>query len=510
MTTPASESPRTPEPDNYDRMLDANVRPADWRNPKPRERYNLVVIGGGPAGLITSIAAAGLGAQVALVERDRLGGDCLNVGCVPSKSLLRAAKAAAASRSAGRFGVASDSAPRVEFDAVMRHVRQSRAVLSRHDAAARYRDQGVDVFFGEGKFLDPTSFEIGGQRLRFARAVICTGARARVPAIPGLAEAGFVTNETVFSVEELPRRLTVLGGGPIGCELAQAFARLGSQVTLFDTGPRVLPRDDEGAARLVQAQLVAEGVQLHCDSQVTQIVTQGAAKRVHFETRAGSGLVDTDVILVATGRLPNTAGLGLEQAGVRFDPQSGVEVDDFLRTSNRNIFAAGDVCSPWRFTHAADAMARIVVRNALFPGKTRVSRLLIPWCTYTDPELAQVGLTELEAQRQNIPLSTFEVNLAELDRGVVDGISSGLLRIHLVPGKDRILGATVVGPHAGDLISQISLAMTNGLGLSAFAQTIVPYPSLAEAFKRAADARNRTRLTPWVQSLLRRWFAWTR
>ena len=496
--------------DDFDRRRDSHVRPESWQNPVPRERYNLVVIGGGPAGLITSIAAAGLGARVALVERDRLGGDCLNVGCVPSKSLLRAAKAAAAIRSASRFGVAADVEPRVDFDAVMRQVRQSRAILSRHDAAARYRDSGVDVFFGEGAFQDPNSFEVAGQRLRFTRAVLCTGARARIPSIPGLADARFLTNESVFSLRELPRRLTVLGGGPIGCELAQAFARLGSQVTLFDTGPRLLPRDDEAAVRLVQAQLEADGVRIHCESQVTQIVPCGAVQLVHFDHRGAGGSLETDAILVATGRVPNTEGLGLERAGVRANSQTGVEVDDFLRTSSRHIFAAGDVCSAWRFTHAADAMARIVVRNALFPGKTRVSRLLIPWCTYTDPELAQVGLTELEAQRQNIPLSTFEVNLAELDRGVVDGISSGLLRIHLVPGKDRILGATVVGPHAGDLISQISLAMTNGLGLSAFAQTIVPYPSLAEAFKRAADARNRTRLTPWVQSLLRRWFAWTR
>jgi pyruvate/2-oxoglutarate dehydrogenase complex dihydrolipoamide dehydrogenase (E3) component len=510
MTTSSSDSQNSSTPDELDRVLDANVRPAEWQNPVPHERYNLVVIGGGPAGLITSIAAAGLGARVALVERDRLGGDCLNVGCVPSKSLLRAAKAAAAIRSARRFGVSADGPPRVEFDAVMHHVRQARALLSRHDAAARYRDLGVDVFFGEGAFLDQTSFGIGGQHLKFARAVICTGARARVPVIRGLAEAGFLTNESVFSLQELPRRLTVLGGGPIGCELAQAFARLGSQVTLFDTGPRLLPRDDEVAVRLVQAQLDSDGVRLHCESQVTQIEPRGATKLVHFDNRSGGGSLETDAILVATGRLPNTAGLGLEQAGVRFDPQTGVAVDDFLRTSNRNIFAAGDVCSAWRFTHAADAMARIVVRNALFPGKTRVSRLLIPWCTYTDPELAQVGLTELEAHRKNIPLSTFEVNLAELDRGVVDGLATGLVRVHMVPDKDRILGATVVGPHAGDLISQISLAMTNRLGLAAFAQTIVPYPSLAEAFKRAADARNRTRLTPWVQSVLRRWFAWTR
>jgi len=510
MTAPAPPSHEFSPLDDFDRLLDANVRPPEWRNPAPRERYNLVVIGGGPAGLITSIAAAGLGARVALVERDRLGGDCLNVGCVPSKSLLRAAKAAAAFRSAGRFGVVADAAPRVEFDRVMRHVRESRAQLSRHDAAARYRDLGVDVFFGEGAFHDPTSFDIAGQRLRFTKAVLCTGARARVPAIRGLADAGFLTNESVFSLRELPRRLAVLGGGPIGCELAQAFARLGSQVTLFDTGARLLPRDDEAAVRLVQAQLESEGVQLRCGSQVTQIEPLGATKRVHFDSRAGGDSLETDVILVATGRIPNTEGLGLEQAGVRFDPQSGVAVDDFLRTSNRNIFAAGDVCSPWRFTHAADAMARIVVRNALFPGKTRVSRLLIPWCTYTDPELAQVGLTEMEALRKNIPLSTFEVNLAELDRGVVDGVTSGLVRVHMAPGKDRILGATVVGPHAGDLISLMSLAMTNGLGLAALAQTILPYPSLAEAFKRAADARNRTRLTPWVQSLLQRWFAWTR
>jgi pyruvate/2-oxoglutarate dehydrogenase complex dihydrolipoamide dehydrogenase (E3) component len=486
------------------------VRPKSWPNPVPRERYNLLVIGGGPAGLITSIAAAGLGARVALVERNLLGGDCLNVGCVPSKSLLRAAKAAASIQSAGRFGISAQVALQVDFDAVMRHVRQSRAVLSHHDAAARYRDLGVDVFFGEGAFLDPTSFAIGGQTLRFAKAVLCTGARARVPEIPGLVESGFLTNETIFSLTQRPRRLIVLGGGPIGCELAQAFARLGSEVTLFDTGSRLLPRDDEVAARLVQDQLVSDGVRLHFESPVLQVEPREGARVVHFQDRSGRHSLEADAILVATGRVPNTEGLALERAGVRFNSQTGVEVDDFLRTSNRHIFAAGDVCSPWRFTHAADAMARIVVRNALFPGKTRVSRLLIPWCTYTDPELAHVGLTELESARTNTPLSTFEVNLAELDRGVVDGVTSGLVRVHLAPDKDRILGATVVGPHAGDLISAMSLAMTNGLGLSAFSQTILPYPSLAEAFKRAADARNRTRLTPWVRSLLRRWFAWTR
>lgn len=497
--------------DPFDRQLAANVHPADWRNPVPSTRYNLLVIGAGPAGLITSIAAAGLGARVALVERDLMGGDCLNVGCVPSKSLLRAANAAQAIGSAERLGITSSVAAQVDFGAVMRHVRQSRAILSRHDAAARYRDLGVDVYFGSGEFVDGQSFAIDGSRIDFSRGVICTGARARIPQIPGLAAAGHLTNETVFSLTERPRRLAVLGGGPIGCELSQAFVRLGTEVTLIDTGSRLLPRDDEAAVALVQARLQADGVQMRLQTRVARVETTPVAKRLWLESATGEeSPLEVDEIVVATGRVPNIENLGLDRAGVRADPRTGIAVNDFLATSNRRIFAAGDVCSAWRFTHAADAMARLVVRNALFFGRQRASQLLIPWCTYTDPELAHVGLTPSEAAARQIAIQTVEINLAELDRGVVDGVTGGLVRIHVLPGGDRIAGATVVGPHAGDLISPLALAMTNGLGLSAISKTIFPYPTLAEALKRAADAHNRTRLTPFVKSLMQRWFRWTR
>ncbi|HBH53673.1 MAG TPA: FAD-containing oxidoreductase [Planctomycetaceae bacterium] len=497
--------------DEFNRRLAANVHPAEWQNPVPRSRYNLLVVGAGPAGLITSIAAAGLGARVALVERDLMGGDCLNVGCVPSKSLLRAASAAEAIRSAHRFGIHPSGSVEIDFGGVMQHVRQSRAVLSRHDAAARYRDLGVDVYFGTGEFVDRDAFEIGGSRLTFSRGVICTGARARIPPIPGLATAGYLTNETVFSLTQRPGHLAVLGGGPIGCELSQSFVRLGSRVSLIDTGSRLLPRDDEAAVSLVQARMRADGVELRLQTRVTRVEATATGKRLFLESPDGDqSPLEVDEILIATGRVPNIENLGLDRAGVQADPQTGIGVNDFLATSNRRIFAAGDVCSAWRFTHAADAMARLVVRNALFHGRQRASRLLIPWCTYTDPELAHVGLTAAEAAARRVSIKTFEINLAELDRGVVDGVTGGLVRIHVLPDGDRIAGATVVGPHAGDLISPLALAMTNGLGLSAISKTIFPYPTMAEALKRGADASNRTRLTPLVKSLMQRWFQWTR
>jgi pyruvate/2-oxoglutarate dehydrogenase complex dihydrolipoamide dehydrogenase (E3) component len=494
--------------DEFNRALVANVHPPDWVNPEPAKRYNLVVIGAGTAGLVTAAGAAGLGARVALVERELMGGDCLNVGCVPSKALLRAARAAADVRDAGAFGVEVPPGTKVNFPAVMERMRRLRAAISPNDSAARFRGLGVDVFLGTGRFADRRTVEVEGKTLRFAKAVIATGARAARPPIPGLAEAGYFTNETVFTLTELPRRLAVLGAGPVGCELAQAFARFGSEVSLIGSHPRLLPREDRDAAALVEAAMRRDGVKLLLGGTVSSVECKGCDKALRLE--GGTPEVRADAILVGTGRQPNVEGLGLEAAGVAYDPRKGVTVNDRLRTTNRRIYAAGDVCSRFKFTHAADAMARIVIRNTLFLGRQKASALTIPWSTYTDPEVAHVGLYAQEARERGFEVRTFVQELAHVDRALLDGEAEGFVKVHVKAGTERIIGATVVARHAGEVISELTLAMTAGLGLGALARTIHPYPTQAEAIKKVGDAYYRTRLTPLVKWLFAKWLQWTR
>lgn len=509
-------APKLLPADAHNAELLAQVHPPGWKNPSPAPRYNLVVIGGGTAGLVTAAGAAGLGARVALIERHLLGGDCLNYGCVPSKTLLRAARAAADIREAGRFGVHAPGGVSVDFAAVMERVRSLRAGISHHDSASRFRDLGVDVFLGDGKFTGSDTVEVAGAKLRFRKAVIATGARAFVPEIPGLREAGFLTNETVWSLQDLPRRLVIFGGGPIGCELAQAFARLGSKVTLLHNKPALLDKEDPDAAALVQAALLRDEVEIICEAQVTAVEGGGGTvKTVHYGVaRSGhepaTACVTTDTILVATGRQPNVTGLGLEAVGVAFDTHEGVQVDDHLRTSNRRIFAAGDICSRHRFTHAADFAARTVIQNALFLGRKKASALTIPRATYTDPEVAAVGLTERESTAQGVMVTKFLRDLKDVDRALTEGDADGFVKILVATGTDRIVGATIVARHAGDLISEVSVAMAGDVGLGRLASVIHPYPTLAEAIRQCGDAYNRTRLTPVVKSLFARWLAWQR
>jgi pyruvate/2-oxoglutarate dehydrogenase complex dihydrolipoamide dehydrogenase (E3) component len=496
--------------DEFNRRLVSNVHPADWVNPKPAERYNLVVIGAGTAGLISAIGAAGLGARVALVERDLMGGDCLNVGCVPSKALLRAARASAAVRHAGEFGVEAPPAATVDFAAVMERMRRLRASISPNDSAERYRSQGVDVFLGEGRFMSRDTVAVGETMLRFRKAVVATGARAARPDIPGLAETGYLTNETVFSLTQLPRRLAVIGSGPIGCELAQAFARFGAQVTVIARGAQIMSREDHDAARRVEQVLRRDGVEFLMHTRVLRATSSGAEKTLQFECSGKPRELIADEILVGAGRVPNVEGLGLDAVGVRYDVHHGIAVDDHLRTTNSNVFAAGDVCSQFKFTHAADAMARIVIQNALFLGRAKASRLTIPWCTYTDPEIAHVGLSERDATGRHIAIDTFTQELRDVDRAILDGQTDGFVKVHVRRGTDRIVGATIVAAHAGEMISEVTLAMTAGIGLKTLAGTIHPYPTQSEALKRIADAYNRTRLSPTVKSLLTKWLGWQR
>ena len=496
--------------DAHNQTLAARVHPPAWRNPTPAPRYNLVVIGGGTAGLVTAAGAAGLGARVALVERHLLGGDCLNAGCVPSKSLLRAARAVAEVRGAARFGISVPPGVAADFPAVMERMRQLRAGLSRHDSAERFTKLGVDVFIGSASFSGPDSVSVGGQTLRFKRAVIATGARALRPSVPGLAEAGYLTNETVFNLTERPRRLAIIGGGPIGCELAQAFRRLGSEVVLLHKHDHILDREDPAAATIVEGALARDGVQLLLEARLQRVELRAGEKLLHYETGGKPGTVVADEILISIGRAPNVEGLNLEAVGVRFDARAGLHVNDRLQTTHPRIYGAGDVCLQWKFTHAADAAARIVVQNALFHGRKRVSALNVPWCTYTDPELAHVGLYECEAAEQGIALDTFTRFFRDVDRAIIDGDDEGFVKIHVQRGTDRILGATIVGRHAGDLISEISVAMAAGLGLGRLASVIHPYPTNADAIRQLGDAYNRTRLTPTVAKWFNRWLAWQR
>jgi len=499
-----------PPDDEFNRTLVAHVHPAEWTNPTPDGRYNLVVIGAGTAGLVTAAGAAGLGAKVALVERHLMGGDCLNVGCVPSKALLRAAKAVAAVRDGTEFGVVSSTAPSADFGVAMERVRRLRAEMSHHDSAARFRELGVDVFLGEANFSGPDTVEVAGQSLRFKQAVIATGARATLPTISGLADAGFLTNESIFNLTELPRRLAIIGGGPIGCELAQAFARFGAKVSLIESNSQLLPREDRPAAALLETALRRDGVELLLGCKVDRVSGSDSAKTLRLQRDPGTTTLEVDEILVGAGRTPNVEGLGLDQAGVRYDLRRGIEVNDRLQTSNTHIFAAGDVCSLYRFTHAADAMARIVIQNALFFGRAKASSLVIPWCTYTDPEIAHVGLSEQEAKTQGTAVDVFTQQLSGVDRAILDGESDGYVSVLVERGSDRIVGATIVAAHAGEMISELTLAMIGGLGLKTIGRTIHPYPTQAEAIKKIADAYNRTRLTPRVKSLFERWLRWTR
>ncbi len=496
--------------DAHNRQLVANVHPADWVNPEPPGRYNLVVIGAGTAGLIAAAGSAGLGARAALVERALMGGDCLNFGCVPSKALIAAARACAAVRDAGAFGVEVPPGVRVNFPAVMERLRRLRAEISRHDSAERYRGLGVDVYLGQARFTGPDAVEVGGKTLRFRRAVIATGARAARLPIPGLDEAGFLTNETVFALTELPRRLAVVGAGAIGCELAQAFARFGAEVTLLEVAPRILPREDAAAAEVVARSLRRDGIRIVAGAQVGRVERRGADKVLLTGSPSGDSEVRVDEVLLGVGRAPNVEGLGLEEAGVAYDPKSGVHVTDRLRTSNKRIFAAGDVCSRYQFTHAADALARIAIQNALFCGRAKASALTMPWCTYTDPEVAHVGLSEDEARERGIAVDAFEQDMAHVDRAVLDGDTDGFVRVLVKKETDQIVGATIVGRHAGEMISEVTAMMIAGGGLRTLGKTIHPYPTQAEAIKRVADAYNRTRLTPFVKRLLQKWFAWTR
>ncbi|HSC55660.1 MAG TPA: mercuric reductase [Nitrospira sp.] len=504
--------------DEHNRVLVENVHPSNWINPQPSGRYNIVVLGAGTAGLVTAVIAAGLGAKVALIEKHLIGGDCLNVGCVPSKGVIRAARAWSDLRKAEAFGLHIPPGVKYDFGAAMARMRKLRARISRNDSADRYTKLGVDVFIGSGRFTGVDTIQVegpaGNRTLKFARAAICTGARASTPSTPGLKEAGYLTNETVFSLTELPQRLGVIGAGPIGCELAQSFARFGSQVYLIEAMHGILLNEDRDAAELVEQQMVKDGVKLLCCGRDLHVSRTDQGKRLTVNSHGQHYDVTVDEILVGVGRTPNVEGLGLETVGVEFD-KNGVKVNGRLQSSNAKIFAAGDICSPYKFTHAADAMAQIVIQNALFPhpfglGYASVDSLVMPWCTFTDPEVAHVGMYEKDAIAKGVEVETYTFKLDEVDRAVLDGEEEGFARVHIQKDTDKILGATIVAAHAGEMIGEFSVAMKAGAGAKTIAGTIHPYPTQAEVNKKVVNLWRKAHFTQGTKNKLMKLFAWMR
>lgn len=490
-------------------LLDS-VHPKQWLDPTPKPSYNLVVIGAGSGGLVSAAGAAGLGARVALIESHLLGGDCLNVGCVPSKALLRCAKAAAAVRNAPAFGVKVTGEISVDFGFVMERMRRLRAGIAPNDSAKRFTEKlGVDVFIGKGKFTGRNTIDVNGRTLAFSKAVVATGGTAAIPNIPGLKQAPYLTNATIFNLTQLPARLGVIGAGPLGIEMAQAFQRFGSQVTVFSRSDKILEKEDPEAAGIVEASLRRDGVTFAFHSKYQRIESrEGKAPiRIILEDDHRERELEFDALLIATGRKPSVKGLGLEEAGVEYDERMGVKVNDRLQTTNPDIYAVGDVVSIYQFTHMADFMARLVIRNALFFGREKFSNFLIPWATYTDPEVAHVGLYEKDLQKKNIEFATFTRKFSDVDRTILEGETEGFVRIHVKKGTDQILGATIVGSHAGDMISEITVAMQGGIGLGKLASVIHPYPTAAEAIRQCGDAYNRARLTPTVKGIFHRLMA---
>ncbi len=457
------------------------------------ERRDLVVIGGGAGGLVVASIASQLGLATTLVESEaELGGDCLHYGCVPSKALIQAARVAAQVREAGRFGLDAQLGP-VQLDAVMNHVSDVIAQLQQHDDPERFRSYGCEVVQGRARFIGPDQIRIGERVLAARRFVLATGSSAFVPPIPGLAEAGFLTNREIFSLRSLPPRLAVLGGGPIGVELAQAFARLDSRVTVIQRGPRILPREDEDLVLALQQVMRDEGIEFCFNAEVNDVAMQDGARLLRCRVGDDMQHIVADEILVAVGRTPNVQDMGLEEAGVVFD-RKGVTVDNHLRTSNRRIFACGDVCGPYQFTHMAEYQAGVVIANALFRLPQKIDYGVVPWVTYSDPELARVGLSEAEAQEQDIAVEVLRFDFAANDRAVIERAPQGFVKLLVRRGPrwlggGRIAGAAILGSHGGELLHEIALAMRSGARIGSIAATIHAYPTRAQILRRAANRR---------------------
>jgi len=487
--------------DVHNRELVANTHPPDWVNPIPNGKYNLVAIGAGTAGLVTAAGAAGLGGKVALIERHLMGGDCLIVGCVPSKAIIRSSRAMADIKMAVELGLAGGLAPQALFPKVMERMRRLRTSLSPVDSADRFKELGVDVYLGNARFTGPDAVTVDGKSLRFSKAVIATGARAAILSVPGMDQIHYLTNENVFELTEKPERLLVIGGGPIGCEMAQAFQRLGSQVTLITHGSRVLSKEDPKASELVRNQLVKEGVEILFHAKIQKCRNDGTEKIIEVEVDGQGLYLVGDELLLALGRTPNVESLDLEKAGVEYDAH-GVNVNDRLQTTNRSIYAAGDICSKYKFTHMADSMARIVLQNALFFGRKKMSDLAIPWCTFTDPEVAHVGVDSREAQ-SDPGIDEISMDFEHIDRAVLDDEKNGFAKIFFQRRSGQIVGGTIVARHAGEMIGELVVAVQKKMKVGHLAQVIHPYPTQSDVLRQIGNAYQRERFTPTLQKVFR-------
>ncbi|HEY7742176.1 MAG TPA: FAD-dependent oxidoreductase [Burkholderiales bacterium] len=487
---------------------------ARWPRPARFDR-NLVVIGAGSAGLVSAYIAAAVKAKVALVEKHRMGGDCLNTGCVPSKALIKSARLLAQIRRAREFGIRSASAE-FDFADVMERVQRVVKAVEPHDSVERYRALGVECIEGEAKIRSPWAVEVkdaSGTRTLTTRAiVIAAGARPFVPPIPGIEDVGYVTSDTVWEIRQLPKRLVVLGGGPIGCELTQCFARFGAQVTQVEMLPRILIREDPEISDLVLRQFRNESIDVRVGHKAKAFRVENGEKVLIAESGGKDVRIPFDQLLCAVGRIANTSGYGLEELGIPLTRARTVESNEYLQTIYPNIYACGDVAGPYQFTHTASHQAWYAAVNALFGRfrKFKADYSVIPWATFTDPEVARVGLNELEAKEKNIPYEVTTYGIDDLDRAIADGEAHGVVKVLTAPGKDRILGATIAGEHAGDLIVEFIAAMKHGIGLSRILGTIHIYPTLAEANKYAAGAWKRAHAPAGLLKWVERYHAWMR
>ncbi|HWD25784.1 MAG TPA: mercuric reductase [Rhizomicrobium sp.] len=471
-----------------EQLFEAHVRPEDWKNPAPREIYDLAILGAGPAGIAAAEYAARLGFSVALIERGRLGGTSLNVGSVPSKAVIRTANIYARMHDVEDFGAPVPEEPAVDFAMVLARMRAIRARIAEYHSARRFAARGVDLFYGEGRFDGSHGLVVAGAGVRFKKALIATGARPRPSNIPGLDKVGYRTSDSVFDMTTLPKRIAVIGGGPLGCELAQALRHLGPHVTIVQNDPKFLPREERDAAEILSRSLARCGVEIRLNTTVTGARMNGSAKVLETYNNEVEADLETDEVLLSIGRLPNVEGLGLEHAGIALDGDRGIAVDEHLRTSNSDIYAAGDVCMDLKFTNAARATALMAVENALAGGRGRHGDLVIPWCTYCDPEIAHVGMHIWDARAQNIPVKTFTVMMHDVDRAITDGQDHGFVKIHIEDGTDRILGGTIVASRASELINELSVIMGAGIGMAALARMVHTYPAQSEAIMLAARA----------------------
>ncbi|HEY1615550.1 MAG TPA: mercuric reductase [Rhizomicrobium sp.] len=483
---------RTPRSKLHDeKTFLRRVRPDDWKNPVPRSAYDLAIIGAGPAGLAAAESAARLGFSVALIERNRMGGNSLNAGSIPSKAIIRTAHVYGMLRDADEFGAPMPSEPAIDFSKMIARMRRIRTRISEYHSVRELTEFGVDVFFGAARFANADMLFVDDLPVHFKKALIATGARPRASTIPSLDQAGYRTSASIFQMDALPKRLAVIGGGPLGCELAQAFCRLGSHVIIVQNDPKFLPREERDAAEILSRSMARDGVEIRLNTTVVGARRESGARVLETVNNEVTGEIQADEILLSIGRVPNVEELSLEAANVAFDADRGIKVDDFLCSTNPNVYAAGDACLALKFTNAAQFSGRMAVQNALMQEQLRWSSLPIPWCTYSDPEIAHIGLHVWEARQQSIPIKSFTVMMHDVDRAITDGQDAGFVKIHIAEGTDKILGGTIVASRASELINELAVVMRAGIGMKALADVAHTYPAQSEGIMLAAQAYKR-------------------